>query len=181
MKKCAMCGKSFLLGGAVQLKDAVICKKCFFKLGFDKSYLEISEAYSYDEIKDGFDQYLINAEKEQMKDDVLSSIAVTSSLDPKELNCTEEEREIYDIVTEMLDDSGIDLDPLEFVRMSDNYVTIKYGEWDLVRCKYTVRAQWISFPSIEKASEHHPISSPEGVYDLSDLLFDSIKQIQKYS
>lgn len=99
----------------------------------------------------------------------------------RDLICTEEEREIFETVRNFLIESDIDVSPLQFVRVSDNYVTAKYGDWDLVRCKYTNRAKWILFPTLEAQKEKHPIESPGDVLDFSELIIKSVEHIKKYS
>lgn len=70
---------------------------------------------------------------------------------------------------------------LRLVRKSDSYVTAAVGEWDLARFKYTARAKWIMFPTVEAKSQKHYIEDPEEVYNFADLLADSIAHIAKYS
>ena len=70
---------------------------------------------------------------------------------------------------------------LRLVRKSDSYVTAAVGEWDLARFKYTDRAKWIMFPTVEAKAQKHYIEDPEEVYDFADLLADSIAHIVKYS
>lgn len=168
MKKCIHCGKSILLGG-IQLKDAVICKSCFRKLGFDKDYELTASVLPYDDIKDGFVQYIQN----KMNKAVADSVSVKMTYGERDLVCTEEERRIYDNVCDFL---GLDL---RLVRLSDNYVTIKYRDWDLVRMKFTNRASWVMFPVVEQ--DRHEIEDPDDVLGYADELTESIEHIKKYS
>lgn len=93
----------------------------------------------------------------------------------RELVCTEEEREIFEIIKEI---SGSDL---MLLRRSDNYVSAVLGEWDVARIKYTNRAKWIQFPIFDRGSAKHRITSVEDVRDFADIITDSIKHIKKYS
>lgn len=96
----------------------------------------------------------------------------------RDLICTEEERQIYNNLYAFLKDNEIDVTPLRFVRVSQNYVTAKYGEWDLARIKFTQRAKWLNFP--EADSEKHKITSPDELTDYADMILHSIKQISKF-
>ena len=172
MAKCIRCGGSFLKNRKIKLKDAVICAKCFQELGFDKSDYKFGDLWEYDEIKNGL---------ENATPTLTGSVNVTYGGKQRDLVCTEEEREIYDTVLEFFEGNGLDTDPLDFIRISDNYVTIKYGEWDLIRCKFTVRAKWLVFPVLEMSSEKHQIEAPEDVLDYEELITDSLEHIAKYS
>lgn len=181
MSKCIRCGGSFLTRRRIKLSDSEICGKCFKELGFDKSYYLISHMYSYEAIKDGLDAYYARKHEEDIRDAVLSSISVKMTGGERDLICTEEEREIYDEICSFFDDNEIDRELLRLVRVSDNYLTIKLGEWDLVRYKYTTRAKWLSFPSIESGSNRHEIEAPEDALNLADLLVESVEHIDEYS
>ena len=94
----------------------------------------------------------------------------------RERIATESELEIFDLLRSMAN-----RDSLELVRKSDNYVSAVLGDWDFARFKYTPRAKWISFPSIEAASVKHRIKDPSDVSDLADLVTQSLALIDKYS
>lgn len=96
----------------------------------------------------------------------------------RDLICTEEERQIYNELRVFLEDNEIDVKPLHFVRVSQNYVTAKYGDWDLARFKFTTRAKWLTFPECD--SEKHRITSPEELPDYAELILYSIAQIKKF-
>ena len=182
MSKCVRCGSSFLTRRRIKLKDAEICGECFNELGFDKSYYKLTSLYSYDDIKDGLLSYVEKQEKKRLADAVLDSISVTiNGAQERDLICTEEERKVHDEICQFFDDNEIDREQLRLVRVSDNYLTIKFGEWDLVRYKYGPRSKWISFPSIESRTDRHEISAPEDAINLAGLLLDSIAHIEKYS
>lgn len=94
----------------------------------------------------------------------------------RERIATESEAQIFELLKQM---SGID--ELRLVRKCDDYVTAMFGEWDVARIKYTPRAKWVVFPTVEKGSTKHRIESPEEVLQLDDLLQKSIEHIRKYS
>ena len=185
MAKCIRCGGSFLLHKKVKLQDAEICSKCFYELGFDKGYLLISNMYPYEKIKDGIDAYYENERKnegiEAAKEKAIRSVSVgiTNYGQERDLICTEEERAIFEELELMVD--GMDLPaPLQLVRVSDNYVSAKIGDWDLARIKYTNRAKWILFPTVERSDAKHPLEDTSDVTDLEDIVAESVEHIVKY-
>ena len=92
----------------------------------------------------------------------------------RDLVCTEEEHEIFEIIKEI---SGTNLD---LVRRSDNYVTASFGDWDVARIKYTTRAKWIQFPIFDTGSKHR-ISSVDDTWSFKAIIRDSLDHIRKYS
>ena len=85
-----------------------------------------------------------------------------------------EEKQIAEwIVAEFPDE------PLELVRMTDAYVTIKRNEWDIVRIKYTERAKWLMFPTIEAKQRKHYIDDPSEVEDFVAAIHDSIEHAKR--
>lgn len=93
----------------------------------------------------------------------------------RERIATESEVEIFELLQQM---AGVEL---RLVRVSDNYVTAKYGEWDLARIKYTNKAKWVFFPIFETQKERHVIKAPEDVAEFAELVAKSIEHIKKYS
>lgn len=96
---------------------------------------------------------------------------ITHYGDKRELNCTEQEREIYDIIRSVCDDDNLESDNLALVRKSDNYVSAVmpsskgYGDMDLARIKFTDRAKWIQLaPNFEKIK----IRDPEDVAAMAE-------------
>lgn len=94
----------------------------------------------------------------------------------RERIATESELEIFELLRSM---SGSDR--LRLVRKSDNYVTAIYRGWDLARFKYSPRAKWISFPTLEAGAPKHRITDPNDVASFADLLTESLAHIDKYS
>ena len=91
----------------------------------------------------------------------------------KELNCTDEEMIIYDILR-----SVTGADDLECVRRTDKYVSAAIGETDLARFKFTSRAKWILFPIVERPKEKHKIESPVDVLKYTEILNESLSHIR---
>lgn len=172
MARCERCGGSFLTRFKIKLKDAYICGKCAQELGFSKDFYQTSRFYSWDEIKDGKDAYLKRAAKDNAVKTALSSFKFAHYGEERDLDCTEEELEIYDLLNELSD--GEDL---KLVRKSPNYVTVMLNDWDIARVKYTDRTKWIKFPLLQTDNEKYEISAPEDVRELQKPLLRSIKMI----
>lgn len=84
----------------------------------------------------------------------------------RDLICTEQEREIFEIIKCVCDADGLDSELIQLVRKSDNYVSVVmpsskgYGDMDLARMKFTNRAKWIQLaPEFNKVK----ITDPEDV------------------
>ena len=90
------------------------------------------------------------------------------------LDATDEEIKIFETLINM---TG--LDRLKMVRKSDSYVTVIYRGWDLARFKYTQRAKWIAFPTVEVGPPKHRIVNPEDVAEFGELLTRSLEIIEK--
>ena len=86
----------------------------------------------------------------------------------KELDCTDEEMIIYDILC-----SVTGADDLECVRRTDKYVSAAIGETDVARFKFTARARWILFPY--QSNSKIKLASPADVESLAD---EAIKAVQ---
>ena len=93
----------------------------------------------------------------------------------RDVNATEEEVKIFEQLTALPGCEDIRL-----VRKSDSYVSAVLGDWDLARFKYTLKAKWITFPTIESSKSKHQLESPENVADLADMVADSVAHIAKY-
>lgn len=90
------------------------------------------------------------------------------------LDATDGEIKIFETLINM---TG--LDRLKMVRKSDSYVTAIYRGWDLARFKYTQRAKWIAFPTVEVGPPKHRIVNPEDVTEFGELLTRSLEIIEK--
>ena len=178
MGKCMKCGKDSFLFKNFKLKDGEICKKCFRSLGFDKSYDLITNAYSFDEIKDGMEE-MYRKKNEKKKVDVGFSFANYGQ--ERELDSEPEEREIFNIICSLCADLGRNPEEIKLVRVSDDYVTAKLGEWDLARFHWGPRSKWIKFPLYDRPKDRRKITSPEDVRQYADTLKDTVAHIEKYS
>lgn len=187
MAKCFRCGKSTALRGTVQLKDATICGKCAKDLGMDKTEILIATQYQYDDIKDGMDVYY---KKQIIKRSMLEEIEqrksqlVSNYGQVRDLNCTEEESRIYDLITTALSDAGLDTSCMELVRKSNDYVSAcmrssneGYGLMDVARIKFSDRAKWIK---TGLAFEKTPIGAPEDVLSMVDGLIENYRANERY-
>ena len=94
----------------------------------------------------------------------------------RDLICTEQEREIFERVRDEFPDAE-----LRLVRVSDNYVSIKFGDWDILRLKYTNRAKWIMTPIVETKQIKHKIESVDEIEDFFASVQASIDHAKKYS
>ena len=92
----------------------------------------------------------------------------------RDVNATDEELKIFEALREA---TGRDL---RLVRKSGSYVTATLGEWDLARFKFTQRAKWISFPTVEVGPPKYKIMRPEEAAGFADLIADSLAVIDKY-
>lgn len=169
--KCLYCGKSILLG-KIKLADGYIHTKCFRKLGFDNCFDLAMDTTPFNDIKDGYDVYCHNS----VTSHATTPISFANFGQERDLICTEEERQIYDGVCRILDD-----DKPRLVRTSDNYVSIKYGDYDLMRFKYTNRARWFNFPMLEKGDMKHYIDDVDDLDEYAVVLKDSVDEIRKFS
>ena len=180
--KCTHCGKFLFKKNATLLSDGQLCDKCVEALGFDVDedrYL--FRHLIYDNIKVGKEAYIqnyIENQKRAIVEDAKKRIGVKIAHygEERDIEATAEELEIFGILQEMTAPKEIRL-----VRVSDNYVSAKLGDWDLARFKYTDRTAWIFFPTLEKQKDKHQISDPEDVRSFSEIVRKSLEHIEKYS
>ena len=105
----------------------------------------------------------------------MSGIKFTNYGQEREINATPEELQIAEWIINEYPDESMRLD-----RVCDDYLTVKRGEWDIVRLKYTKRAKWLMFPTLEAKQVKHYIYSPEEVEDFEAAIADSIGIAKKY-
>lgn len=164
MAKCIKCGGSFLTRRKVKLKDALICGNCYKDLGFT-NYL-ISESYSFDDIKDGYDAYWKKKEREKIKEQLKAggfSVNIAGVNDYPDTDPTDGEQKIFDYIKALC--------PVELTRKASGYVTAVYGETDVARFKFTDKAKWVVFPYLENKKKRYI----EKIEDLSAFKEDIIK------
>lgn len=158
--KCERCGKGIgVVRRGQALSDGYICYKCLDEIGFDKKRSVTPWPLTYREV---------------IGEPSVPAVKIAHYGENRELNCTDEEAEIFHIIRSRLDDMNYNTDCLKLVRKSDSYVSAvmdsgsDYGEMDLARFKYTDRAKWIKVcPDFEKIE----LNDVEDVVQLSDALF----------
>lgn len=101
----------------------------------------------------------------------------------RNLDCTDEERKIFENIVTIIGDALLDPSVLRLIRKSDNYVsavmdsTGDYGAMDVARIKFTSRAKWLKIgPSFEKVS----IRTPEDVLDYRQDVVDAYRANEPY-
>lgn len=89
----------------------------------------------------------------------------------RDLVCTEEERNIYMIISNICEENKLDASVLRLTRRSDNYVSVVmdsgsgFGAMDMARIKYTNRAKWVKFaPDFKKVN----LSRPDDVSNMAE-------------
>ncbi len=94
----------------------------------------------------------------------------------RDINATDEEVKIFEALK-----AATGRDDLRLVRKSDSYVTAALGDWDLARFKYTSRAKWITFPTVEVGPPKHKITHPDEAVNFTELITESLAHIDKYT
>lgn len=178
--KCPRCGRLIgLTARGLKLKDGLICNRCFQELGFDKSDRDAAQyLYAYEDIKDGKRAYYDRRLKQAIAESGIR-LEIDCRGKERELNATDGEREVYRILRCIVSDLCFNTEPLRLVRVSDNYLTAKCGEWDLARFKFTTRAKWIWFPTKEEKRRY--IEVPTELYSFPEAVKSSLSHIEKYS
>lgn len=93
----------------------------------------------------------------------------------RDINCTEEEFALFEAIS-----SAFPGEDLRLTRVSDNYVTIRRGDHDVIRLKYTNKAKWLVFPYLETGQVKHYIKSVDEWTDYSDQIRDCLEIVGKY-
>lgn len=171
MSKCIRCGGSFLTRFKIKLKDAYICGKCAKELGLEKDFYKKSVAYSYDDIKDGWDAYL---NRNRIKPSPSVPFRMAHYGEERDVMATDGELEIYNKLIEILPHR----DEYRLVRVSDQYVTLKYGVYDIARFKWSEKAKWIVVP-IDGTKKNY-IESPDDVEQYLEPMLRQIANAEKY-
>ena len=94
----------------------------------------------------------------------------------RDINATDEEVKIFEALK-----TATGREDLRLVRRSDSYVTAALGDWDLARIKYTSRAKWIAFPTVEVGPPKHKITHPDEAVSFTELITESLAHIDKYT
>lgn len=184
--RCLKCNKFLgLAAQGVPLMDKDwICNGCFEALGFDKKAdRPLGKLLTYDLIKDGKEAYqkrqaelLAETYKENIKQAARDSlyVRVRSASERPEVDATEEEFEIFEILQEMASPHE-----LELKRTSDSYVVATIGAWHFARFKFSDRTAWISFPPLSK--NKNELDEPEDVRDLERKIDAALVVIEENS
>ena len=158
--KCERCGKGIgVVRRGQALSDGYICYKCLDEIGFDKKRSVTPWPLTYREV---------------IGESTVPAVKFSHYGETRDVDCTDEEAEIFHIIRSRLDDMNYNIDCLKLVRKSDSYVSAvmessgDYGQMDLARFKFTDRTKWIKIcPDFEKIE----LNDVEDVAKLSDALF----------
>lgn len=104
------------------------------------------------------------------------SIKIANYGQDRDVNATDEEIKIFEALQ-----AATGRPDLRLVRRSDSYVTAALGDWDLARFKYTPRAKWIAFPTVEVGPPKHRITHPGEAVNFAELITESLAHIDKYN
>lgn len=123
-------------------------------------------------------------DREEAKKLASSLFKVAHYGEERELNASENEKRIYEILIKKIPEDI--REKCLFVRVSDQYVTIKAGEaWDFFRFKFTPRVQWIMCPIAEAGQKKHRFDDrddyEEMVHELDDLIEKSIEIYRRFN
>lgn len=100
----------------------------------------------------------------------MENIKFTHYGEVRDLNATDEEKEIFLAICEIVSEAGQDPKLIEFCRKSDSYVTASIGPHDIARFKFTPRAKWVQLPYSADERGKRPIESPVDVRQWSQLV-----------
>lgn len=175
--KCPACGaKLGMFKKYVPLEDGGICYKCFTDLGYNIDDAEEYADYDYATIKCGYGAFM--KRKEMIHN---SGFKMAHYGEERELNETDDEAKMFNVLCSMFYAQGYDPAQLRLVRKSKDYVSAMLGDFDIARMKYTERAKWIIFPSAEPKAVKHRIEVPEEIEQYGDLLDKVIEHVSKYT
>lgn len=92
----------------------------------------------------------------------------------RELNATPEELQIAEFVSGLFEGA-------ELVRVSPSYITVKKGDWDVIRIKYSDRARWVKIPIVDPGSTKRRLESVGDVEQFKDDILKALEHIARYS
>ena len=180
--KCYCCGASLgMFKKYVTLSDGAICFNCFKDLGFDVDKKDEYIDATCREIQSGYNHYANKQMKQILEEHGLPTLNFAHYGEERDVNATDEEKQIFAIVRDMFKAKGYDPMQLDLTRKSDSYVTVALGDFDVIRMKYTDRAKWITIPYAEAKAERHHIEAPEDVRQFDDLLNGNLAYISRYA
>lgn len=150
MSKCVRCGSSFLGRRKVKLKDADICGKCLKELGFDKHFFYVSNLYSFDKIKDGYETYF-NNELNRISYDICVEESKKLGVTPeqysylRDIDATNMEKKIFATIYALLEDEGRDADDVGIGLGDNGSVRLMLNGEVFIRYKAADSVKWITF------------------------------------
>ena len=180
--KCANCGAN--LGPFkkyVSLVDGGICYKCFKSLGFDPNDKDDFANATCREVQAGYNHYANKQKKKILEDLGLPTFNLAHYGEEREVDATDEEKQMFYLLQDMLKARGYDPDQLDLVRKSDNYVAAAIGSSDLARFKFSDRAAWVVFPSAEVGAVKHYIGSVSDLEQFNELFDTQISCMKKHT
>lgn len=179
--KCNLCGANIgLLRKGFALSNGAVCFKCFEELGFDRNDAAQYADATWEEIASGYGAYMKRKNDKQVADDIMNMFQFAHYGEKRDVNATDEECQVFDILCSLLKDKGAP-EQLELVRKSNDYVAAAIGDYDLVRMKYTARAKWVMFPYTDSGTTKHYITSPSDVAGYGELIDTALAWIRKYN
>jgi len=180
--KCSCCGATLgMFKKYVALSDGAICLKCFKDLGFDVDHKDEYADATCREIQSGYAHYTKKQNMNVLVEHDLPTISFAHYGEERDVDATDDEKQIFVILCDMFRNKGYDPDQLRFVRKSSNYVAAAIGDFDLARFKATDRAMWIIFPYAEVGAVKHHLSSVSEVYEYDSILDTQISQMSKHT
>ena len=184
MAKCIRCGKSTLLYGNVKLRDGSVCLPCFKRLGFDiklgSTDLTVSSMYSWDDIKDGKDEYdrrrrLKWREESDRSEAERLGLRYADYRTLYDLDCIDNEMKAVERVCALLEDEGCRTKKISYEREPGEPLNAFLGDELLYQLKYTKDVKWIRIgPDGDKIR----ISGPAGINKTVNKLVDRYNEIK---
>lgn len=180
MAKCIRCGRGGMgvIHQAIKLKDKnMICFRCYKELGRNplEDLTTAPFLYTYEDLVGRPET--VTERPATITAPECSSIGISFAHygELRNLNATDEELEIFDLIREALVGTGPG--EVELVRKSDSYLTARIGETDVARFKSTDRTKWILFPYLTGSKIR--LSSPADVRGLSDKIVESAEKARE--
>ena len=107
--------------------------------------------------------------------EIVPGVSIANYGQEREVNANPDENEIAEWVLNYFPSEN-----LRLIRKSNEYVTVKRGDWDIVRIKYTERAKWLMFPTIEAKQKKHYLEDKFEVENYVAAMHDSIEHAKQY-
>lgn len=108
-----------------------------------------------------------------MKNKTIGDIALAHYGEERDFVASDDEIQIFEILFKLAK-----REDLKIVSRSSNYLTAALGNWDVARFKFTKRAKWIMFPTLEAKQVKHYIEDPIDVWEYGDEVKKTLKIIE---